>query len=150
MKLLAIAALSLALLASFVAPAASDALPATAVHPRRAIEHGRRRCYAREIDALPHFVGAGEPQNDVRYRYMHGPEREENGALEWIPLQPDRRDGKFGPELTFAREVKEHSAGPVAIVKSAWGARPWRRTGIPKVPPTRSSTRGSCAWSMAP
>ncbi len=67
------------------------------------------------IDDYPEFVGAGAPQEDVRFAFL--PEGE-NGDGDWGPLRPLR---SFGPELTFARRLKSHGIGPLAIVKSAVG-----------------------------
>jgi len=69
--------------------------------------------HADRIDDFPDFKGAGAPQ-DVLYSYIVGNEASKG----WVPLQPLR---SFGPEITFARRVKEHVNFPIAIIKSAVG-----------------------------
>jgi Carbohydrate esterase, sialic acid-specific acetylesterase len=72
--------------------------------------------HADRIDDYPEFKGAGEPQSDVLYSYNlgHGDEAS-NG---WVPLKPLR---SFGPEVTFARRVRQQTHFPIAIIKSAVG-----------------------------
>ena len=70
----------------------------------------------KQIDEFPSFKGAAKPQNDVLFSCHTG-----NGPGEtkgWGPLKP--RDS-FGPELTFARQVKTRVNGPIAIIKFAVG-----------------------------
>jgi len=75
--------------------------------------------HASEIDSFPPFVGAGAPQNDVIFWYENGPWPHSSGG--WIALQPELQRKIFGPEITFARKVKNHIANPIAIIKSTWG-----------------------------
>jgi len=75
---------------------------------------------AAEVDAYPPFVGAAAPQADVLFWY-------ENGRVpsftsgDWIALQPELQRQILGPELTFARKVKQSIADPIAIIKSTQG-----------------------------
>ena len=70
-----------------------------------------------EVDGFPPFVGAAKPQPDVRYVYRLG--RGPTASKGWVALAPiDRR---LGPEITFARKVKEAIKAPIAIIKSAVG-----------------------------
>ena len=68
------------------------------------------------IDEYPNFKGAGAPQADVLYSYILG--NGDDASHGWVPLEPL---GSFGPELTFARSVRQHTAFPIAIIKSAVG-----------------------------
>jgi hypothetical protein len=68
------------------------------------------------IDDYPDFKGAGEPQSDVLYSYILGNSDEASNG--WVPLKPL---SSFGPELTFARRVRQHAKVPIAIIKSAVG-----------------------------
>ncbi len=72
--------------------------------------------HADRIDDYPKFKGAGEPQSDVLYSYLLGNGDEASNG--WVPLKPLR---SFGPEVTFARRVKQHAQFPIAIIKSAVG-----------------------------
>ena len=67
------------------------------------------------IDEFPPFVGAGGPQGDVFFTY----DAKRDKSNGWIDLEPVR--GSFGPEITFARKIKKHLKGPVAIIKCAVG-----------------------------
>ena len=71
---------------------------------------------AERIDDFPDFRGAGVPQKDVLYSYILGNGVEASKG--WVALQPLR---SFGPEVTFARRVKQQVRGPIAIIKSAVG-----------------------------
>lgn len=71
---------------------------------------------ADRIDEFPEFKGTGTPQKDVLYSYILGSGDEASRG--WVPLQPLR---SFGPEVTFARRVKQQVRGPIAIIKSAVG-----------------------------
>ena len=68
------------------------------------------------IDDYPNFKGAGEPQNDVLFSYILG--NGDEASKGWVPLTPLRA---FGPEVTFARCVREQVKFPIAIIKSAVG-----------------------------
>jgi len=68
------------------------------------------------IDDYPNFKGAGDPQSDVRYSYILGNGDEASNG--WVSLKPLNA---FGPELTFARKVRQHVSAPIAIIKSAVG-----------------------------
>jgi len=68
------------------------------------------------IDDFPDFKGAGTTQKDVLYSYILGNGDESSG--DWTPLRPLR---SFGPEVTFARRVKQRVNYPIAIIKSAVG-----------------------------
>lgn len=72
--------------------------------------------HAERIDNYPEYKGAGEPQKDVLYSYILGDGNEASKG--WVDLQPLR---SFGPEVTFARRVKQHIDSPIAIIKSAVG-----------------------------
>ncbi len=69
-----------------------------------------------EIDRHPPFRGAAQKQPDVRYSYNFGPDKSSDG---WIAMQPVGR--LFGPEMTFARLLKQHVDYPIAVIKDAWG-----------------------------
>ena len=71
-----------------------------------------------DIDNFPPFEGYGEPQPDVRFFYCLGRENKTKSDG-WIDLQPIRN--MVGPELSFARRVKESIDTPVAIIKVAAG-----------------------------
>ena len=71
---------------------------------------------ADRIDEFPEFKGAGIPQKDVLYSYILGAGDE--ASFGWVPLQPLQ---SFGPEVTFARRVKQKVGAPIAIIKSAVG-----------------------------
>ena len=72
--------------------------------------------HADRIDGYPNFKGAGEPQSDVLYSYILG--NGDEASKGWVPLKPLR---SFGPEVTFARSVKQQAKFPIAIIKSAVG-----------------------------
>lgn len=69
-----------------------------------------------QIDDFPEFRGAGAPQEDVLYSYILG--NGDEASRGWVALKPL---SSFGPELTFARQIKKHTSGPIAIIKSAVG-----------------------------
>lgn len=71
-----------------------------------------------DIERFPPFGGLGEAQEDVRFTYVIGREdkRRSDG---WDDLAPV--NGMVGPELSFARKVKERIDAPVAIIKVAAG-----------------------------
>lgn len=73
---------------------------------------------AADIDRFPPFAGLAEPQEDVRFRYVIGRERQHTSDG-WVALAPV--DGVVGPELSFARKVTERLDVPIAIVKVAAG-----------------------------
>ncbi|MFO1046071.1 MAG: sialate O-acetylesterase [Planctomycetaceae bacterium] len=68
------------------------------------------------IDDYPEFRGAGAPQEDVLYSYIMG--NGDEASKGWVALKPLR---SFGPEITFARRVRNQAKCPVAIIKSAVG-----------------------------
>lgn len=70
--------------------------------------------HADRIDEYPNFQGADEVQSDVLYSYHVGDEASQG----WVPLKPLR---SFGPEITFARRVRQQAKFPIAIIKSAVG-----------------------------
>ena len=72
--------------------------------------------HADRIDDYPNFKGAGEPQSDVLYSYILG--NGDEASQGWVPLKPLR---SFGPEVTFARRVRQQAQFPIAIIKSAVG-----------------------------
>ena len=72
--------------------------------------------HAEQIDDYPDFRGAGAAQDDVLYSYILGNGDEASNG--WVSLRPLR---SFGPELTFARRVKQQVQAPIAIIKSAVG-----------------------------
>lgn len=71
-----------------------------------------------DIDDFPPFTGLGAPQPEVKFSYCIGREEklESDG---WVALAPV--EGMVGPELSFARRVREHVRAPLAIVKIAAG-----------------------------
>lgn len=71
---------------------------------------------AERIDEFPAFRGAGAEQPDVLYSYILG--NGEEASKGWVALKPLR---SFGPEVTFARRVKQQVKAPIAIIKSAVG-----------------------------
>ena len=85
--------------------------------------------HADRIDGYPMFVGAGKPQDDVRFSYLL--ERNAAASNGWIPLQPLK---SFGPEITFARMVKRRVDYPIAIIKSAVGGTTLARDWNPDAP----------------
>ncbi len=68
------------------------------------------------VDDHPPFKGAAQEQKDIRFSYNLGPDKSSNG---WVAMQPV--DHVFGPEMTFARELKKHVKYPIAVIKDAWG-----------------------------
>ena len=72
--------------------------------------------HADRINDYPNFKNAGEPQNDVLYSYILG--NGDEASKGWQPLKPLR---SFGPEVTFARRVRQQSQFPIGIIKSAVG-----------------------------
>ena len=72
--------------------------------------------HAERIDDYPNFKGAGELQTDVLFSYILG--NGDEASKGWVPLKPLR---SFGPEVTFARRVRQHARFPIAIIKSAVG-----------------------------
>jgi len=71
-----------------------------------------------DIERFPPFAGLGEPQEDVRFRYVIG--REDKRASDgWVELEPV--NGVVGPELSFARKVAERVDAPIAVIKVAAG-----------------------------
>lgn len=72
--------------------------------------------HADQIDDFPEFRGAGTPQTDVLFSYILG--NGDESSRDWESLRPLR---SFGPELTFARLLKQQVRGPIAIIKSAVG-----------------------------
>lgn len=71
---------------------------------------------ADRIDDYSPFKGAGESQSDVLYSYILGNGDEASNG--WVPLKPLK---SFGPEITFARRVRQQTQFPIAIIKSAVG-----------------------------
>lgn len=71
---------------------------------------------ADRIDDYPPFKGAGEAQNEVLYSYILG--NGDEASHGWVPLKPLN---SFGPEITFARRVRQQAQFPIAIIKSAVG-----------------------------
>ncbi len=71
---------------------------------------------AERIDDYPNFKGVGEPQKDVLCSYLLG--NGDESSKGWVPLKPLR---SFGPEVTFARRVRQQVQFPIAIIKSAVG-----------------------------
>lgn len=71
-----------------------------------------------DIGLFPPFAGLDQPQKDVKFSYCIGREEklESDG---WVELQPV--DGVVGPELSFARRVRENIRAPIAIIKVAAG-----------------------------
>src|SRR5205807_1689446 len=72
--------------------------------------------HAEQIDDYPVFKGAGAPQTNVLYSFIVG--QGEELSKGWVPLTPL---SSFGPELTFARAVRQRDDFPIAIIKSAVG-----------------------------
>ena len=72
--------------------------------------------HADRIDDYSSFKGAGEPQSDVLFTYILG--NGDEASKGWVPLKPLTA---FGPEVTFARRVRQQAQFPIAIIKSAVG-----------------------------
>lgn len=72
--------------------------------------------HADRINDYPNFKNSGEPQNDVRYAYILG--NGDEASKGWQSLKPLR---SFGPEVTFARRIRQQTQFPIAIIKSAVG-----------------------------
>ena len=72
--------------------------------------------HADRIDDYPNFKGSGESQRDVLYSYLLG--NGDEASKGWVPLKPLR---SFGPEVTFARRLRQQVQFPIAIIKSAVG-----------------------------
>ena len=72
--------------------------------------------HADRIDEYPNFKGAGKPQSDVLFSYIIG--NGDESSKGWVPLKPLQA---FGPEVTFARRVRQQAQFPIAIIKSAVG-----------------------------
>lgn len=72
--------------------------------------------HPKRIDEFPEFRGAGAPQEDVLYSYILG--NGDESSKGWVALKPL---SAFGPEITFARRVRQQAKCPVAIIKSAVG-----------------------------
>ena len=71
-----------------------------------------------DIARFPSFAGLDRPQEDVRFFYCLG--REDKVLSDgWEPLRPVYN--VVGPELSFAREVTQHTKAPIAIIKIAAG-----------------------------
>ena len=69
---------------------------------------------AERIDDFPDYKGSGATRSEVLFSYLVG-----NGTSSgWKPLRPL---SSFGPEMTFAAQVRKKSPGPIAIIKSAIG-----------------------------
>ena len=68
------------------------------------------------VDNHPPFRGAAEEQPDIRFSYNLGPDKSSDG---WVAMKPV--DHVFGPEMTFARELKKRVKYPIAVIKDAWG-----------------------------
>lgn len=71
-----------------------------------------------DIDRFPPFAGLGEAQSDVMFSYCIGRENKMTSDG-WVDLQPV--NNVVGPELSFARKVKENIDAPIAIIKCAAG-----------------------------
>ncbi len=71
-----------------------------------------------DIQRFPPFAGLEEAQPDVRFHYSIGRnDRDESDG--WVDLAPIKNF--VGPELSFARAVKERIKDPLAIIKVATG-----------------------------
>ena len=71
-----------------------------------------------DIQRFPPFAGLEEAQPDVRFHYSIGRnDRDESDG--WVELAPIK--DFVGPELSFARAVKERIKDPLAIIKVATG-----------------------------
>ena len=70
----------------------------------------------KDVAGYPPFRGVLEPPVDVRYSYQLGRQHRSDG---WTALTPVAED--FGPELSFAHEMRKYSDAPIAIIKDAWG-----------------------------
>jgi len=68
------------------------------------------------VDNHPPFKGAAAPQKDIRFSYNLGPNKKSDG---WAAMAPV--NGVFGPEMTFARQLKQIVKHPIALIKDAWG-----------------------------
>ena len=74
--------------------------------------------HVEDIKRFPPFVGLDSAQSGVKFSYCIGRENKvrSNG---WVDLRPVR--DVVGPELSFARKVRNHIDAPIAIIKCAAG-----------------------------
>ena len=72
----------------------------------------------KDIERFAPFIGLESEQKDIMFSYCIGRENKIRSDG-WVDLQPV--DGVVGPELSFAREIKQHVKAPIAIVKVAAG-----------------------------
>ncbi len=71
-----------------------------------------------DIKRFPPFAGLEDPQEDVQFSYSIGRE-DKMESKGWVGLEPV--NNVVGPELSFARQVKQNLDGPIAIIKCAAG-----------------------------
>ncbi len=74
--------------------------------------------HVEDIHFFPPFQGLEQPQPNVRFAYSIGRENQFTSDG-WVDLQPV--NNVVGPELSFARQVSQRSAAPIAIIKCAAG-----------------------------
>ena len=73
---------------------------------------------ARDVKRFPPFEGLEEAQKDVLFSYCIGRENKHRSEG-WVDLAPV--NGVIGPELSFARTLKENIKAPIAVIKVAAG-----------------------------
>ena len=71
-----------------------------------------------DIERFPPFQGLDQAQTEVRFWYCLGRENKTRSEG-WVDLQPV--NNIVGPELSFARTVKQATDAPIAIIKCAAG-----------------------------
>jgi hypothetical protein len=72
----------------------------------------------KDIKRFPPFAGLEDAQADVKFSYCIGRENKMRSEG-WVDLQPV--NNVVGPELSFARKVKQNIYAPIAIIKCAAG-----------------------------
>lgn len=71
-----------------------------------------------DIKFFPPFRGLEEPQTEVKFRYSIG-RQNKTQSEGWEALKPVRN--LVGPELSFARHLRQQIEAPIAIIKCAAG-----------------------------
>jgi len=73
---------------------------------------------AKDVKRFPPFEGLEEAQDDVLFSYCIGRENKSRSDG-WVSLAPV--NDVIGPELSFARTLKENIKAPIAVIKVAAG-----------------------------
>ena len=71
-----------------------------------------------DIQNFPPYRGLEHPQTDVLFSYCIGRDNKTR-SIGWEPLQPVKN--LVGPELSFARRIKQEIKAPIGIIKCAAG-----------------------------